>query len=87
MKITHPTQEEVSAARRTALLTQAEAAEMVHLGSFQRWSEYESGARNIDLARWELFLIKTAQHPEYLKKPARKRQARPRAESLEVKES
>lgn len=60
-----PTAEQVSAARRAAGKTQAEAAEMVHLGHGSRWWEYEQGRRAIDLARWELFLIKTGQHQAY----------------------
>lgn len=53
-----PTPEEVTAARAAAGLTQKEAAELVHLGSGVRWAEYENGARNIDVARWELFRLK-----------------------------
>lgn len=60
-----PTGIEVRAARDSAELTQAEAAELVHLGSAMRWSEYERGVQAIDLARWELFLIKTDQHPAF----------------------
>lgn len=56
-----PSPAEVLAAREAAGLTQAQAAELVHLGAQPRWAEYEAGARTIDLARWELFLIKTAE--------------------------
>lgn len=70
-----PSPERIVQARKLAGLTQPEAAELVHLGSFQRWSEYERGVTSIELARWELFLIKTGQHDEFgpLAKPARKR--------------
>jgi len=54
-----PTPAEIRARREAAGLTQAQAAELVHLGAQPRWAEYENGERNIDLARWELFLIKT----------------------------
>lgn len=53
-----PTPENLHALRVEAELTQAQAAALVHLGDKTRWSEYERGARAIDPARWELFLIK-----------------------------
>lgn len=59
MKLKTPTNEEVRAVRRAAKISQSKAATMVHLGSGARWSEYERGTRKIDLARWELFLLKT----------------------------
>jgi len=58
-----PNPDMIRAARDAVELTQAEAAELVHLGRAVRWSEYERGAQTIDAARWELFLIKTGQHP------------------------
>ena len=54
---------EILKARQTAGLSQSAAAALVHLGSGMRWSEYERGTRNIDPARWELFLLLTDQHP------------------------
>ena len=56
--MTHPTLKQIKGARIAAGLTQAAAAKLVHLGSPSRWAEYESGKRNIDAARWELFNIK-----------------------------
>jgi transcriptional regulator with XRE-family HTH domain len=56
-----PTPAEIRAARDAAGLTQAAAAELVHLKAQQRWAEYESGVNNIGLSTWELFLIKTGQ--------------------------
>ena len=56
-----PTAKRIANARKKAGLNQAEAAALVHLTSNVRWCEYENGTRNIDLARWELFLIKTGQ--------------------------
>lgn len=61
-----PTQEEVREARRIAGISQDRAAELVHLNSHARWSEYERGIRRIDIARFELFRIKTGQHPDYV---------------------
>lgn len=54
---------EVLDARKSAGLTQAQAAGLVHLSSGLRWSEYERGERSPDPARWELFLLLTNQHP------------------------
>lgn len=64
-----PTPAEIAAARKAAGLTQADAAALVHLASFQRWSEYERGTQPMDPARWELFAIKCGLHARY--KPAR----------------
>jgi hypothetical protein len=52
-------------ARDRAGLTQAQAADLVHLGAQPRWAEHERGVQPIDLARWELFLLLTNQHPEF----------------------
>lgn len=54
---------EILQARTAAGLSQSSAATLVHLSSGLRWSEYERGVRNIDPARWELFLLLTGQHP------------------------
>lgn len=59
--ISRPTTDQVRIARHAAGMTQAQAAKLVHLRAGGRWAEYEQGKRNIDLARWELFLIKTGQ--------------------------
>lgn len=64
-KETPPTKEQVLEARKAVGLTQEEAAEIAKLSSFTRWSEYERGVRNMEPARYELFLIKTEQHPNY----------------------
>lgn len=64
-----PKPEAIHTARAQAGLTQAQAASLVGLSSASRWSEYECGARQIDMLRWELFLIKTGQHAHY--RPAR----------------
>jgi len=66
-----PTTDEIRAARADANLDRAQAAALVHLGHAVRWAEYETGVRTIDVARWELFLLKTDQHPE-LKAPRRR---------------
>lgn len=65
-----PTPAEIALARAAAGLTQSQAAELVNLGAPQRWAEYEKGERVMDYNRWEMFAIKTGQHPDY--KPVRK---------------
>lgn len=51
-------------ARLKASLTQEEAASLIHACS-RAWTFYEAGDREIPLASWELFLLKTKQHPDY----------------------
>jgi len=69
MILKQPSPALITGMRISAGLTQAQAAEMVHLGSFKRWSEYERGVQAIDPARWELFVIKCGEHELY--KPAK----------------
>ncbi len=52
-----PTKEEIAAERQKARLTQAEAAALVSRERLA-WHLWEKGAA-IDMACWELFLIKT----------------------------
>ena len=57
-----PTPQDVLAARKAAGLTQEQAAQM--LWSHNRaWRMYESGNRALSAPLWELFLLKTGQHP------------------------
>jgi len=58
IKIPPPTAKNILAVRTRAGLSQTAAAKLVYLGSGSRWSEYERGARQMDRARWELFLLK-----------------------------
>lgn len=55
-----PTNDEVKTARDKAMLTQTQAAAVIHatLGGWQKW---EAGTRHMHPAFWELFLIKTNQ--------------------------
>lgn len=53
---------EISAARLAADLTQAEAANVVH-ADVRSWQRWEGEERRINLAAWELFLIKTGTTP------------------------
>jgi hypothetical protein len=52
-----PTPDEVKAARVAAGLTQTAAADLVHR-TLRNWQQWESGARRIDLALWDLFQLK-----------------------------
>lgn len=54
-----PTGSDIQTARKLAGLTQQIAAELVHRKDSARWREWESDRHPIDMAVWELFLIKT----------------------------
>lgn len=77
--MTPPSPVVIRIARAGAGLTQAEAAQLVHLGAQSRWAEYENGTTRPDAARWELFLLFTHQHPTYFLK--RKKEANVAAEA------
>jgi len=66
-----PTVEMIKSERRLAGLSQPAAARLVGLGHGSRWAEFESGARPIDGARWELFLLKIGRHPHRVLTPRR----------------
>jgi putative transcriptional regulator len=55
-----PTPDEIKAARAEAGLTQTKAAEVIYC-TLRGWQDWEGGQRKMDLAKWELFLIKTGQ--------------------------
>ena len=57
--IKRPTPVEIKAVRTLTGLTQQKAAEVVHRADSARWREWEGGKYEIDLAVWELFLMKT----------------------------
>lgn len=60
-----PTPEQIRAAREAAGLTQHQAAMLVGLRSGMRWSEYERGERRPHPVLWELWLLRTGQHPTH----------------------
>lgn len=66
-----PAPEAVKHARLESGMSQKQAAELVHLSGYQRWAEYERGTHAMDLARWELFLLLTGQHPTLVSSPKR----------------
>lgn len=53
-----PTPEQIKAARKSADLTQTEAAALIHC-ALRSWQDWEGGKRQMHAAMWELFLIKT----------------------------
>ena len=57
-----PTPEEVLAARKAAGLTGQKASELIGQES-RAWRKYEAGASVMHPSSWELFLLKTHQHP------------------------
>lgn len=59
-----PTPAQIIKAREKAGLTQREAADLMGVAAYQRWSEWERGA-NINVYMWELFLLRTGQHPKF----------------------
>jgi putative transcriptional regulator len=60
--MTKPTPEAVLEARKAAGLTQEAAGQV--LGAHNRqWRMYEAGDRTMSAPLWELFLLKTGQHP------------------------
>lgn len=56
-----PTPDVIRAARGD--LTQSDAAGIART-SQSRWAEFESGVRRPHWALWELFLLRTDQHPD-----------------------
>lgn len=60
-----PAPEQVVSARKAAGLTQTEAAAAAGLGHYRRWGEYETGVRQMDASRFELFLLKHGLHPRF----------------------
>ena len=61
-----PTPEKIREVRKAAGLTQTQAAELVH-ASLRAWQMWEAGDREIGLASWELFILKTASGRQYIK--------------------
>lgn len=59
-----PTHEQVRAARQAGRHTQAQAAALIFV-TRRAWAYWESGQRQMSTAEWELYLMKTGQHPEY----------------------
>lgn len=63
----NPTLSEIKALRKRHGLTQAKAASMamVALRTWESWESDSKTSRPINLASWELLLIKTGEHPQF----------------------
>ena len=57
---TQPTPTQIKDARQAAGLTQTQAAGIIYK-KVLAWQRYESGDRSMDVALYELFLLKTGQ--------------------------
>jgi DNA-binding transcriptional regulator YiaG len=58
MPTNNPTPSEIRQARESAGLSTAEASALVHRTQ-RNWQQWESGARAMDAALWELFSLKS----------------------------
>lgn len=65
-RLKSPTSALIREARLNAKHTQKTAAETVYRAADSRWREWESGRHRMDMAVWELYLIKTNQLQNYL---------------------
>jgi len=70
-ELTQPTPEKLRELFDVADLSRAEVARMLHVSrkGLEKWTAPEGSAshRGIPLAAYELFLLKTGQHPKYKK--------------------
>lgn len=57
-----PSPAKIRAAREKAELTQTEAGELIG-AKLRTWQDWESGARNMPAAKWELFQLKVTASP------------------------
>ena len=57
-----PTASQISDARQQAGLSQQQAAALVHV-DIRSWRRWELDERAVNLAAWELFLLRAGQHP------------------------
>ncbi len=55
---------DIRAARKAAGLSQTAAGALCHR-TLRAWQAVEAGDRTLDLAAWELFLLRTGQHPSH----------------------
>lgn len=62
--IKNPTPEEIQIARIKANIDKETAAVLCGV-TLRAWQLWESGKRRMQVATWELFLIKTNNHPIY----------------------
>lgn len=58
-----PTDRQIEAARRAAGHTQDEAIAVLHRARRMTWNDWECGRTVMPPELWELYLLKTGQHP------------------------
>lgn len=60
-----PLPADVAMARAEAGQTQAQAAAVVYRDRYLTWQRWELGSTPMPLDAWELYLLKTGQHPTH----------------------
>jgi hypothetical protein len=60
-----PLPADVAMARAEAGHTQAQASAVVHRAGYVTWQRWELGTTPMPLDCWELYLLKTGQHPTH----------------------
>lgn len=58
-ELKQPTTSDIKDVRMRAGLSQQRSADLVHRADGSRWREWEGGKYQIDMAVWELYLLKT----------------------------
>lgn len=62
--VKEPSPIDIRAARQAAKLSQSAAGRLCHR-ALRTWQDAEAGLRRLDPAAWELFLLRTGQHPTH----------------------
>ncbi len=60
-----PTPKTIKLARHKANLTKADAAKLLGVKTALQWQLWEDGKVTMSMSEWEMFLLKTKQHPKY----------------------
>lgn len=60
-----PTPKAIKLARHNANLSKAEAAKILGANNALQWQLWEDGKVTMSRIEWEMFLLKTKQHPKY----------------------
>jgi hypothetical protein len=76
LRLPAPTPQQVKEARLRVHISQSQACDLVHVREVMTWSKWENekhadadGHSGISPATWDLFLMKTGQHPGFLLLP------------------
>ncbi len=60
-----PTPKAIKVARHKANLSKSQAAKILGCDNGLQWQLWEDGKLNMSRIEWEMFLLKTKQHPKY----------------------